>query len=97
MNVKWETLGIAIGLILVAVSILAVGLMAEGRISKLTDRLITLEDQIPAAKAAIKSFKLAMIAQTYVLAIADSEGRIVTVEDFEKGYALANELIVKGY
>jgi hypothetical protein len=94
MKVKWGALGIAIGLILVAVSILAVGLVVEERISDLTDKLITLEDQIPATRTAVKR---AMIAQTYVLAIADSEGRTVTVEDFEKGYALASQLIGKGY
>ncbi len=94
MKVKWEALGIAIGLILVAISILAVGLVAAGRVSKLADKLTTLEDQIPATKTAVKR---AMIAQTYVLAIADSEGRTVTVEDFEKGYALAKELIAKGH
>ncbi len=97
MNVKWEALGIAIGLILVAISILAVGLVAAGRVSKLADKLTTLEGQMPAIKTAVKSFKRAMIAQTYVLAIADSEGRTVTVEDFEKGYALASKLIGKGY
>ena len=97
MKVNWGALGIAVGLILVAISILAAGLMAAERISELADKLTTLktlEDQIPGTKAAVRR---AMIAHTYVLAIADSEGRTVTVEDFERGYALADRLIGKGY
>lgn len=62
MKVNWGALGITIALILVAASILAVGLMAGRRISGLTVRLDTLEKQIPIVRAGIKR---TIIAQEY--------------------------------
>ena len=83
MKVNWGALGITIGLILVAVSILAVGLMAERRISGL-------EKEIPFIRAGIKRN---IIAQGYAFRKADSEKRAITVQDLKEGYALADKFM----
>jgi len=90
MKVNWGALGITIGLILVAASILAVGLMAGRRISGLTVRLDTLEKQIPIIRAGIKRN---IIAQGYTFRKADSEKRAITLEDLKEGYALADKFM----
>lgn len=85
MKVNWGTLGITIGLILVAVSIfsiLVMGLMVGERISRL-------EEQIPIIKTGIKR---TIIAQGYASSKAGSEKRAITFEDLKEGYALANKL-----
>jgi len=96
MKVNWGALGITIGLILVAASILAMGLVAGKSISELTARLTTLEDQtfileeqISTIKAGIKR---AVIAQGYAFSKASSEKRAITLEDLKEGYALADKL-----
>jgi hypothetical protein len=67
MTVNWGALGITIGLVLVAVSILAVGFMVEKRP---TVRLTTLEKEVPFIRAGIKRN---IIAQEYAFSKADSE------------------------
>jgi len=56
----------------VAVSILAVGLMAEKRISALTVRLVSLEKQVSIIRA---DMKRTVIALEYAHSKADSTGR----------------------
>ena len=90
MKVNWGTLGITIGLILVAASILAVGLMAEKRISELRVKLTTLEKQIPIIRAGIKR---TIIAEEYAFSKAESENRAITLEDLKEGYALADKFM----
>jgi len=90
MKVNWGALGITISLILVAASILAMGLMAGRRISRLTVRLTTLEKQMPIIRAGIKR---TIIAQEYAFSKADSEKRAITVEDLKEGYALADKFM----
>ena len=85
MKINWGALGITIGLILVAASILATGLMV-GR------RILRLERQIPITRARMKR---AIIAQQYVFSKADSEKRAVTLEDLREGYALADKFAGK--
>jgi len=93
MKVNWGALGITIGLILVAVSILAVGLIA-GR--KLTVRLTTLEEQIPSRYLYIKTdIARTLIAQEYAYSKANSEKRAITLEDLKEGYALADKFMGK--
>jgi len=92
MKVNWGALGITIGLILVAVSILAVGLIAGRRISGLTVRLTTLEEGIPFIRAGIKRN---IIAEGYAFSKADSEKRAITVQDLKEGYALADKFMGK--
>jgi len=83
MKVNWGALSITIGLILVAASILAVGLMAEKRISEL-------EKQIPIIRTSIKR---TIIAEEYAFSKADSENRATTLEDLKEGYALADKFM----
>jgi len=90
MKVNWGALGITIGLILVAASILAVGLMAEKRISELRVKLTTLEKQIPVIRTGIKRN---IIAEGYAFRKADSENRAITLEDLKEGYALADKFM----
>jgi len=87
MKVSWGALGITIGLVLVAVSILAVGLMVERR---LTVRLTTLEREIPVIRAGIKRN---IIAQGYAFRKADFEKRAITVQDLKEGYTLADKFM----
>ena len=94
MKVNWGALGITIGLILVAVSILAVGLMAGRRISGLTVRLTALEGQIPSRYLYIKTdIVRTLIAQEYAYSKANSEKRAITLEDLKEGYALADKFM----
>jgi len=90
MKVNWGALSITIGLILVAASILAVGLMAEKRISELRVKLTTLEKQIPIIRAGIKR---TTIAEEYAFSKAESENRAITLEDLKEGYALADKFM----
>ena len=90
MKVNWGALGITISLILVAASILAMGLIAGRRISRLTVRLTTLEKQMPIIRAGIKR---TIIAQEYAFSKADSEKRAITVDDLKEGYALADKFM----
>jgi len=90
MKVNWGALSITIGLILVAASILAVGLMAEKRISELRVKLTTLEKQIPIIRAGIKR---TIIADEYAFSKAESENRAITLEDLKEGYALADKFM----
>ena len=90
MKVNWGALGITIGLILVAVSILAVGLIAEKRISELRVTLTTLEKQIPIIRTGIKR---TVIAEGYAFSKADYENRATTLEDLKEGYALADKFM----
>jgi len=90
MKVNWGALGITIGLILVAVSILAVGLIAGRRISGLTVRLTVLEKEVPLIRAGIKRN---IIAQGYAFRKADSEKRAITFEDLKEGYTLADKFM----
>ena len=83
MKVNWGALGITIGLILVAVSILAVGLIAGRRISRL-------EKEIPIIRAGVKRN---IIAQGYAFRKAESEKRAITLEDLEEGCALADKFM----
>jgi len=85
MKVNWGALGITVGLILVAASILAMGLIVVRRISRL-------ERQIPIMKAGIKRN---VIAQEYAFSKADSERRTITLEDLKEGYALADKFLAK--
>jgi len=90
MKVNWGALGITIGLILVAVSILAVGLMARERISEFTDRLAILEEQIPIIR---RDTKRTIIAQEYAFSKAKSENRAITLEDLKEGHTLADKFM----
>ena len=94
MKVNWGALSITIGLILVAVSILAVGLIAGRRISGLTvrftARLTALEKEVPLIRAGIKRN---IIAEGYAFRKADSEKRAITFEDLKEGYVLADKFI----
>jgi len=63
MKVNWGALDITIGLILVAASILAVGLMVGKRISRL-------EKEVPIIRAGIKR---TVIAEEYAFSKAESE------------------------
>ena len=90
MKVNWGALGITISLILVAASILAVGLMAEKRISELRVKLTTLEKQIPIIGAGIKRN---IIVEGYAFRKADSENRAITLEDLKEGHALADKFM----
>lgn len=85
MKMNWGALGITIGLILVAASILAMGLVVGRRISGL-------EKEIPIIKAGIKR---TVIAQEYAFGKADSERRAITLEDLKEGYALADKFMGK--
>jgi hypothetical protein len=85
VKVNWGTLGVTIGLILVAASILAMGLLVGRRIS-------ILEREIPRIKHSIKR---TVIAQEYAFTRADSEGRAISLEDLKEGYALADEFLGK--
>jgi hypothetical protein len=85
VKINWGTLGISIGLILVATSILAMGLMVERRIS-------ALEKNLPIIEASIKR---TLIAQEYAFGKADSERRAITLEDLKEGYALADKFMRK--
>jgi len=94
MKVNWGALGITIGLILVAVSILAVGLIAGRRISGLTVRLTTLEKQIPSRYLYIKTdIARTLIAQEYAFSKANPEKRAISLEDLKEGYALADKFM----
>ena len=86
MKVNWGALGITIGLILVAVSILAMGLMAWG----FTNRFARLEEEIPTIRRDTKRF---IIAQEYTFSKAESEKRAISLEDLEEGYALAKKFM----
>ena len=79
MKVSWGALGIIIGLILVAASILAGALMAGRRLSGLEK-----ENSIMGA-----GIKRTIIAQGYAFSKTDSEKRAITLEDLKEGYALA--------
>jgi hypothetical protein len=89
MTVNWGAVGITMGLILVAVSILAVGFMVERR---LTVRLTTLEKEVPFIRAGIKR---KIIAQGYAFRKAESQKRPITLEDLKEGYALADKFMGK--
>ena len=90
MKVNWGALSITTGLILVAASILAVGLMARARISELTAGLTTLKKQMPIVKADIER---KVIAEGYAFSKANSEKRAITLEDLKEGHALANQFM----
>lgn len=90
MKANWGTLGITIGLILVAASILAIGLMAGRRITEFAARLTTLEERIPIIRSDIKR---TLIAQEYAFSKAESEKRAITLEDLKEGYALADKFM----
>jgi len=102
MRVNWGALGIAIGLILVAISILAVGLVAGRSVSRLTGRLTTIEGltadltslkkQIPIIEANIER---GIIAQENAFSKAYSEKRAIAFEDLKDGYALADKFMGK--
>jgi len=85
MRVNWGALGTTIGLILVAASILTMGLMVEKRMSRL-------DKQIPIMRAGIKR---SIIAQEYAFSKADSERRAIAIEDLKEGYALADKFMGK--
>lgn len=85
MKVNWGALGITIGLLLLAASILAVGLTAGRKLSELTVGLA-------ATRTAIKRN---IIAQEYAFTKADSQGRAISLEDLNEGYALADEFIAE--
>jgi len=80
MKVNWGALGITIGLIFLAVSILAIGLISERRISELEKYVLSIKYDI----------ERTVIAQGYAFSRANSEKRAVTIEDIENGYALAD-------
>lgn len=82
MEVNWAALAIIIDLILVATSILAVGWMAEKRISALTVRLVALEKQIPLIKPGAKR---TIVTQGYAFSEANSEKRAITLRDLTGG------------
>ena len=85
MKVNWGALGITIGLLLLAASILTVGLAAGRKLSPLTVGLT-------ATKTAIKR---TIIAQEYAFTKADSQRRAISLEDLKEGYALADKFMVK--
>jgi len=87
MKVNWEALGITIGLIMVAVSILVVGLMARTKMLGLTVRAATLEKQIETG------VKRNIIAHEYAFSKARCEKRAITLDDLKEGYALADKFI----
>ena len=97
MKANWGALGITISLIVVAASILAVGLMVERRISGLTVRLtILLEEQIPSRYLHIKTdIARPLIAHEYAFSKANPEKRAITFEDLKEGYALADKFMGK--
>ena len=80
MKVNWGALGITIGLIFLAVSMLTIGLISERRISELEKYVLSIKDDI----------ERTFIAQGYALSRANSEKRAVTIEDIENGYTLAD-------
>jgi len=80
MKVNWGALGITIGLIFLAVSMLTIGLISERRISELEKYVLSIKDDI----------ERTVIAQGYAFSRANSEKRAVTIEDIENGYALAD-------
>lgn len=82
MKVNWGALGITIGLIFLAVSMLTIGLISERRISELENYVLSIKDDI----------ERTVIAQGYAFSRANSEKRAVTIEDIENGYALADSL-----
>ena len=92
MRVNWGALGISIGLILLTASILALGFIVEKRISGLTVRLITLEEQIRVIRADIER---GIIAQGHAFSKVYSEKRTITIEDLKEGYALADKFMGK--
>ena len=85
MKVNWGALGITIGLLLLAASILTVGWAAGRKLSALTVGLT-------ATKAAIKR---TIIAQEYAFTKADSQRRAISLEDLKEGYALADKFMAK--
>lgn len=85
MKVNWGALGITIGLLLLAASILTVGLTAGRKLSAVTVGLT-------AAKTAIKRN---IIAQEYAFTKADAQGRAISLEDLKEGYALADKFMAK--
>jgi len=87
MKVNWGALGITIGLILVAVSILAVGLMAGRRMSRLERAL---KEEIAVMR---EGMKRAIIVQSYALSTAESKKRGVSLEDLKEGYGLARQFM----
>ena len=80
MKVNWGALGITIGLIFLAVSMLTRGLISERRISELEKYVLSIKDDV----------ERTVIAQGYAFSRANSEKRAVTIEDIENGYALAD-------
>ena len=80
MKVNWGALGITIGLIFLAVSMLTIGLISERRISELEKYVLSIKDDI----------ERTVIAQGYAFSRASSEKRTVTIEDIENGYVLAD-------
>lgn len=82
MKVNWGALGITIGLIFLAVSMLTIGLISERRISELEKYVLSIKYDI----------ERTVIAQGYAFSRANSEKRAVTIEDIENGYALADSL-----
>jgi hypothetical protein len=82
MKVNWGALGITIGLIFLAVSMLTIGLISERRISELEKYVLSIKDDI----------ERTVTAQGYAFSRANSEKRAVTIEDIENGYALADSL-----
>ena len=83
MKINWGALGLTIAVLLLAASILTVGLVIERRILKL-------EKQITVVKTSIKRD---IIAQGYVFAKANSEKRAIVFEDLKDGYVLAEKFI----
>lgn len=82
-QVNWGALGITIGLILVAASILTMGLMIGERMSRL-------DKQIPIMRAGIK--RTAIVLE-YAHTKAESEKRAVTLDDLKEGCALADKFM----
>ncbi len=87
MKVNLGALGITIGLILVAVSMLAVGLMIGIGLTTLEKRIF---DRYRYVKTDITR---TIIAEEYAFSKADSEKRAITLEDLREGYALANKFM----
>ena len=83
MKINLSALGLTIAVLLLAVSILTVGLVIERKISRL-------EQQITVVKTSIKRD---IIAQGYIFTKANSEKRAVIFEDLEEGYVLAEKFI----
>ncbi len=90
MKANLGALGITIGLILVAASILAMGFMAGRGISELTVRVTKLEKQIPTVRAGVK--RTAIVLE-YAHTKAESKKRAVTLEDLKEGCALADKFM----